>query len=152
MPFSATLVHMQISGKELRLLLEEGLEHIASGGSSGSFPYAYGIRYAVDAREAFGKRINTIEVRADETDAYVPLENNKTYTLVTNSYIAAGKDGYSSMESIHTNRDVTNTYIDVSQALIDFVLKLSNEGSGLDALPPEDHCIQGYIPTQDQHD
>lgn len=32
MPFSATLVYMHISGAELRVLLEEGLEHIASGG------------------------------------------------------------------------------------------------------------------------
>lgn len=74
------------------------------------------------------------------------------YTLVTNSYIAAGKDGYTSMDSIRASREISNTYIDVSQALIDHIQGLSEEGSGLNALPPEDHCIQQYIPTPDQYD
>ncbi|MFO7831535.1 MAG: 5'-nucleotidase C-terminal domain-containing protein [Desulfuromonadaceae bacterium] len=152
MPFSATLVHMQISGAELRFLLEEGLEYIASGGSSGSFLYAYGIRYAVDAREAFGKRFSALEIRQDDAGTYVTLEDNKTYSLVTNSYIAAGKDGYTSMESIRANTEITNTYIDVRQALTDHLQNLSQEGLELSALPPEDHCIQGYIPAPDEHD
>ena len=152
MPFAATLVSMQISGTEIRQALEDGIENIAQGGSSGSFPYAYGIRYAVDATQQHGARITQLEFRSRTAATFVPIQDESLYTLVTNSYVAAGKDGYATMADTCQRRGCTDTFIDVTQALVDYIEALTRAGLEVEALPPEEYCIKHYTPTPDSTD
>lgn len=152
MPFTGTLFTLEISGAEIKQTLEDTLENIASGGSSGSFPYAYAIRYSVDATKAFGERITELEFRPRNTEEFIPLEDDRLYTLVTNSFIAAGKDGYATVAHVMQQRGATDTFIDVNQALIDYIQSLTLADMEVTALPIEDHCIKEYVSTPDPTD
>ena len=55
LPFAETLVLLRMSGEQLQVALEETLTHaIDGGGGTGGYPYASGLRFAVDASAAAG--------------------------------------------------------------------------------------------------
>ena len=64
-------------------------------GGAGSYPFAAGLRYDIDYTQAFGSRISNIQVnpRLENAD-FAPLEEGATYNVVTNSFVAGGRDGY----------------------------------------------------------
>ncbi len=87
LPFSNTLVVMELSGRTLRAVLEHGLSR---GG--GAFLYASGGRYIVDMQQPQGQRISRLEFYKE--NKWVEMEETTTYRVVTNSYLAGGGDGY----------------------------------------------------------
>jgi len=48
---------------------------------------------------------------------------NKKYMLATNSYIAGGKDGYTTLGKITSERGGTNTYLGDDKIFIDYLQK-----------------------------
>jgi hypothetical protein len=77
-------------------------------GGEGSYPFASGLRYAIDYTAMFGSRISNLEVNPRVEGEWAPIDPMLTYTVVTNSYIAIGRDGYFTFIS----DDVASTYID----------------------------------------
>jgi 5'-nucleotidase len=91
LPFQNTLATFQLSGADIRTALENGLGKIEEG--AGRFPQVAGMKYSFDKSKPPGSRVVSVEVK--EGDAFVPLDNAKTYGVVTNNYMRAGGDGYS---------------------------------------------------------
>ncbi|KQV13988.1 multifunctional 2',3'-cyclic-nucleotide 2'-phosphodiesterase/5'-nucleotidase/3'-nucleotidase [Rhizobium sp. Root1203] len=91
LPFQNTLATFQLSGADIRKALENGLGKIEEG--AGRFPQVSGLKYSYDKSKPAGSRLVTVEAR--EGDAFVPLDDAKTYGVVTNNYMRAGGDGYS---------------------------------------------------------
>ncbi len=144
LPFSNTLFEIDMKGSEIKQVLEDAIINFKdNGGSTGSFPYAYGIRYDVDLTQPANSRISNIEVMDRETHAFSPIENDKTYVVVTNNYIAAGRDGYTTFKTVqeHGARAV-DTYYDYAMSFVDMVKALQADGKELTKLPPEEHPIK----------
>ncbi|MBB3395217.1 MULTISPECIES: 5'-nucleotidase C-terminal domain-containing protein [unclassified Rhizobium] len=115
LPFQNTLATFELTGAEIRKALENGLSQIEQG--AGRFPQVSGLKYTFDRTKPAGNRL--VSVEAKEGDAFVPLDDAKTYGVVTNNFMRAGGDGYSIFETAGKNAydfgpdlaDVTAEYI-----------------------------------------
>jgi 5'-nucleotidase len=153
LPFANTLYEIDMYGSEIKQVMEDAIENIAQGGSTGGFPYAYAIKYDVDATQAYGSRISNIEFKARDSDSYVALEDGTLYVVVTNSYTAAGRDGYDTFATVQEERGLgTDTYLDYALSFVSYVESLTANNKQLMKLPAEDHCIKSYIATPDTTD
>ncbi|MBW9116245.1 5'-nucleotidase C-terminal domain-containing protein [Rhizobium cauense] len=99
LPFQNTLATFQLTGADIRKALENGLSKIEEG--AGRFPQVSGLKYSFDKSNPAGSRL--VSVEAKEGDAFVPLDDAKTYGVVTNNFMRAGGDGYSIFETAGKN-------------------------------------------------
>jgi len=90
LPFQNTVATFQLKGSDLLAALENGLSQIEEG--AGRFPQVSGMKYSFDRSKPAGSRIVSVEVK--EGDAFVPLDPEKSYGIVSNNYMRAGGDGY----------------------------------------------------------
>jgi 2',3'-cyclic-nucleotide 2'-phosphodiesterase (5'-nucleotidase family) len=86
LPFGNRLVTIEIIGRELKAAIENGLSQLPN--AAGRFPQVSGLTVEADASRPPGSRITSIKVG----DA--PLDENKTYRVATNDFMARGGDGY----------------------------------------------------------
>jgi 5'-nucleotidase len=89
LPYENPIVKIEVTGATLRAALEHGVSRSAEEKEPGRFPQVSGIRFAFDARRPAGSRIVNVEVGGQ------PLDDKKTYTLATNTFLVEkGGDGY----------------------------------------------------------
>lgn len=146
LPFSNTLVEIEMSGAEIKQVLEEALINFYDNrGSDGSFPYAYGLRYDIEMSRPKNDRVLNLEIKKRKTGKWMPLENSKHYIIVANSYIAYGKDGYATLlEARQKHGKGVDTYLDYAMSFANYVKKLQSEGKKVMLLPAEERCIKSY--------
>lgn len=122
LPFGNMLFRLDITGTEVKGMLEDGLEAtFGAGGSTGPYPYTGGLRYDVNTKAAFGSRVGNVEVRNPATGTWGALDPAKTYKLFVLSFNATGGDGYKTLAAVPAARrldigvldaDVFFSYID----------------------------------------
>jgi len=100
MPFDNTVTTMFLSGREVQELLDYSTERSTERGCESQIQVA-GIRFTMDCAEAKAK---------DILINGVPLEENGTYELATNNYIAHGGSGFEVLER-NTTQVVTGVSI-----------------------------------------
>jgi 5'-nucleotidase len=146
LPFSNTLFEIDMKGSEVKQVLEDAIINFKdNGGSTGSFPYAYGIKYDVDMNKSKNERISNIEVMDRKTKKWGILGMDKTYIVVTNNYIAEGRDGYTTFKTVQKNgAKAIDTYLDYAESFVNYVKGLAKEGKSLTKLPTAEHCIKSY--------
>lgn len=122
LPFSNTLVEVQITGAELKLVLEQALTYaMSASGSSGAYPHGAGIQFDIDMTAADGQRVSELMlVTSNGLQAIVP---EQTYTMVTNSFLATGADGWRLLADIHAAGRINDTYISYAQSFVDWLRK-----------------------------
>jgi 5'-nucleotidase/UDP-sugar diphosphatase len=89
LPFNNRVVAVEISGRDLRRALENGLVQLPASG--GRFPQVSGIMVEADIKRPPGERITSMKVGG------APLDDNRIYKVVTNDFIARGGDGYTTL-------------------------------------------------------
>lgn len=142
LPFSNTIVELEMTGAEIAQVLEDAYAYAtAENGSTGAFPYASGLRWTLDTTAPQGERFINLEVRALNENQWRPLPANETFTVVTNDYIASGKDGYLTFGRIAQTRGYVNTYLDYAQSFVDYVKRQRT----LDRLPAGEYSTQKII-------
>ena len=139
LPFSNTLFEIKMYGKEIKQVLEDAINNIKNGGSTGSFPYAYGLKYDVDMSNTHP--VSNLEIKDRKTGKWIPIDMNKLYTIVTNSYTAGGKDGYVTFKKVQDLRGKgVDTYLDYAMSFVKYVEK----NKKIKKLPKEDHPIKSF--------
>ncbi len=95
LPYYNTLTILELTGEEVISLFEKDIAAITSG--DGAFPQVSGVSFTKDYTNmtCSNIRINGSEVISD-----------KTYTIITNSYIAAGGDGYNTFKNAINKKDL----------------------------------------------
>lgn len=89
LPFADPIVKIEVTGEVLRKALENGVSQSAEASQPGRFPQVSGLRFSFDARRPAGSRVTSVTVGGR------PLDEKKTYTLATSSFVAMqGGDGY----------------------------------------------------------
>jgi len=146
LPFANTLYEIEMKGSEIKQVLEDALSnYLDNGGSTGSFPYAYALRYDIDERKAKNERISGLEIKDRQTGQWSPIDPDRMYVVVTNSYIASGKDGYTTFATVQEERgEGVDTYLDYAMSFIRYVEKLQAEGKKVEKLPLDEHCIKNF--------
>ena len=131
LPFTSNTIYiLKMNGAEIKQVIEDSLNFALDGGSSGAFPYGAGIRFEATREGTLGTRVKKIEVLDAKTNKWVPIDAKKTYTVGTNSYIAAGKDGYTTFGKITSTpgREGTNTHLGVETSFINYVKEKKTVG------------------------
>ena len=101
LPFQNTLSTFQTTGKTVLAALENGVSQVEEG--AGRFPQVAGLKFTWDPTGTPGARVTSVMVK--EGDAFVPLDLEKTYGVVTNNFVRNGGDGYKMFVS-----DAANVY------------------------------------------
>lgn len=101
LPFGNKLFRLDITGTEVKSMLEDGLEAVyGASGTTGPYPYTGGLRFDVNAAAAAGQRVSGVEVYDNATQLWKPLETARTYKLFVLSFNATGGDGYKTLASV----------------------------------------------------
>ena len=141
LPFANTLVEIDMKGHEIKAVLEEALDYaLQPDGSDGAFPYAAGLRWEINSNKVMGKRFQNLEFKGRSDEAWKPLEMDKTYRIVTNNYIAGGKDGYLSFKTVKEDGRYTDTYLDYAKSFVDYV----SERGQIGKLPESEYSTQVF--------
>ncbi len=90
LPFQNTLSTFQVNGAIILEALENGVSQYEEG--AGRFPQVAGMKFTFDVSQEPGSRISDVMVM--EGGAYVPIDPDKTYGVVSNNYVRNGGDGY----------------------------------------------------------
>ncbi|HRQ66681.1 MAG TPA: 5'-nucleotidase C-terminal domain-containing protein [Xanthomonadaceae bacterium] len=121
LPFKNTLTRLHMTGAEIRAVLEDAVDHFLAnvGAHTGSYPYAAGLRWHADlSRDRAAGRLVDVEVWSD--GGWMALPEDGLFAVITNNYIAEGKDGYLAFADIPRERR-EDTGLDYAQALVDYV-------------------------------
>jgi 5'-nucleotidase / UDP-sugar diphosphatase len=145
LPFSNTLVTLDMTGAQIIAVLEDALEYAIVGGSTGAYPYASGLRYDVDASQNKGSRISHVEVNARTAGDWTAIDSSATYTVVTNNYIASGQDGYDTFEEPFDAGLYVDTYTEYAQGFVKYMELLSDNSQSLGKLPEAEYSTRTYI-------
>lgn len=86
LPFGNVTVLLEISGENVRQLVEHGVSKVEEG--AGRFGHYSGLSYEYDVAKTAGERVRNINIKG------APLDPLKTYTVATNDYVAGGGDGF----------------------------------------------------------
>jgi len=146
LPFANTLFEIEMKGSEIKQVLEDALtNYLDNGGSTGSFPYAYALRYDINEANPANSRISNLEIKDRESGVWSAIDPDKMYVIVTNSYIASGKDGYTTFATVQEERgEGVDTYLDYAMSFVRYVEKLQAEGKKVEKLPLDEHCIKNF--------
>ena len=63
-----------------------------------------------------------VEVK-NGSGSWVAIEPATTYVMVTNDFIAEGRDGYTTLGEVTDDGRTTNTFLLYTQSLVDYLLK-----------------------------
>ncbi|MCQ0988012.1 bifunctional metallophosphatase/5'-nucleotidase [Jiella marina] len=91
LPFQNTLSTFKLKGSDIKAALENGVSQVEEG--AGRFPQVAGLKFTWSQSAEPGNRISDVMVAED--GEFVPLEDDKTYLVVSNNYMRGGGDGYS---------------------------------------------------------
>ena len=120
LPYNNVLVELDLTGAEVLAALEDGVaNHLDRGQSNGSHPYAAGLRWDLDMSQPAGRRFSNVQVRDRATGAWAALDRTKTYVMVTNDFVATGRDGYATLGPIYAAGRYVNTYLLYTQTFVD---------------------------------
>lgn len=123
LPFTNVLVELDITGQEVMDALEDAVSnHLDAGQSTGSQPYAAGLRWDLDLSQPKGTRFSNLEVR-NESGTWEALQPAGEYVMVTNDFVAEGRDGYTALAAVTEDGRSTNTFLLYTQSLVDYLLK-----------------------------
>lgn len=121
LPFSNTLATVQISGADVIEALENGVSDIENG--AGRFAQVAGLKYSYTLSEPAGSRVSDVLVKG-EGDSWVPIDEEATYTIVTNNYVRGGGDGYGTFAEGDNPYDFGPP---LEQVVAEYIAKLGGE-------------------------
>jgi 5'-nucleotidase len=144
LPFGNKIVALDIRGSELRNTLEFVINAATANGedlvSTGSFPYVSHLRYTYNGKAEKGARITQLEqlikINLAGEGEWVPIQDEQIYRMATNSYVAAGKDGYAGFlqsRSLPNGGNYFESGLAENEIFIEYVQTLGT----LEALPYE---------------
>jgi len=79
-----------------------------------------------------------MEFKGRNDSSWSALDSSSTYRIVTNNYIASGRDGYLSFKTVKNDGRYTDTYLDYAQSFVDYVLERGSIGK----LPDSEYSTQ----------
>ncbi|MEK8018689.1 MAG: 5'-nucleotidase, partial [Candidatus Parabeggiatoa sp.] len=121
LPFSNTLYVLEMSGAEVKQVLEDALNnYLDKGGSDGSFPYAAAIRYTIEVKRPTNQRVTQLDLR-DEKGEWSPIDPAKMYKVGAISFLASGKDGYTTFGKVLEEGRGIDTYFDYAESFVNYV-------------------------------
>lgn len=108
-PFPNTIVQLEMKGKDLRTIFEHG-----AGLTNGILQVSKNVEMAYDESLPAGRRITELKIKG------VPLDDDKTYKVLTSNFLADGGDGFLAFGK---NSSYKNTGVQILDAMIKYLKK-----------------------------
>ncbi|CAN7715969.1 bifunctional metallophosphatase/5'-nucleotidase [Bosea sp. LjRoot237] len=89
MPFGNATVMVEITGKDVKDAIENGLRDAPQG--AGRFPVVSGLTFEADLKQPQGSRVTSVKVDGKE------IEPAGKYTVASNNFMLSGGDGYTAL-------------------------------------------------------
>lgn len=100
-PFPNELIVVNITGAELKTVLEQAVANWKDNGDSdGSHPYASGLRWSLDLTKDYGARFSNLEVKNHSNGSWSPLDPAVSYKIVITDYLRDGAENYATFRDI----------------------------------------------------
>ncbi|WP_372634408.1 5'-nucleotidase C-terminal domain-containing protein [Cohnella sp.] len=109
LPFGNYIQTKRVKGSDLIAALELGVGSYPE--SLGGFPHVAGMKISFDETKPQGQRVQSVIVNGK------PLDNNATYLLATNDFMAAGGDNY----TMFKDYPIENDYASLEEAVIKYI-------------------------------
>lgn len=112
LPFGNIVVTADITGTELKAMLENGVAAMPE--VAGSFPQVSGICFTYDITAAPGSRVTSVVRQNDDGSCgteQLDLTDATTYSVATNDFMAAGGDGYPVITDKASSRDIMDQVV-----------------------------------------
>lgn len=117
LPFQNKLFTMELQGSVIVAALEHGVNGVEE--AAGRFPQVAGLRFRLDVSvPPNGGRVSDVQVQGAD-GAWVPIDPDAVYSVVTNDFMAGGGDGFAMLRDFGTNR--YDTAIDLADALAEYL-------------------------------
>ena len=143
LPYANTLYVLSLSGEEIVEALELAVSD--PGSIIRSFPYSAGLRFGVDLSAMPGKRIRQVEVNPRLAGGWSPIDLARRYSVVTNSFIANGGDGYAVFARAKAEGRGRDTYAEYAQSFVDFVRSRAASGNPITRPAPEQMSTRSFV-------
>ncbi|MBT1064224.1 5'-nucleotidase C-terminal domain-containing protein [Bowmanella sp. Y26] len=150
LPFSNTVVTLDLTGAEILQVLNEALEYAQGiSASTGAFPYSSHLRYDVVLNAAAQQGIKNLEIKDRTTGQWQPIDLQAIYSVATNSFTALGKDGYLTFGQVREARPDAFEQSDVVYAvpLLEYFKEVLPNQS-LPALDWTQYCLKSVVVTE----
>lgn len=117
LPFGNFTVFVEMSGAELKTMLENGVSSMP--GANGRFPQVSGLCFTYDVAAAVGSRVTGAVRQAVDGSCTGPAIDlvGGTYTVAMNDFMSTGGDGYIKFATSRVNSDGTT----LEETLADYV-------------------------------
>lgn len=131
LPFGNLVTKIEVTGKQIVEALEFGAQSCPT--AAGGFLQVAGLEFEIHTYVEYGKgeRIQNVKVNG------APIDLNKTYTLATNDFMAAGGDGYEMFGSCVK----LGEFGAMDEALINFIVEDLGGGVGQDYAKPQGRIV-----------
>ena len=81
-----------------------------------------------------------MEFKGPEDTVWTILDRTRTYEVITDNYMAGGRDGYVTFKQVADEGRLVDTYLDYAQSFVDYV----QESGSLKKLPISDYSTPRY--------
>ncbi|WP_425348957.1 5'-nucleotidase C-terminal domain-containing protein [Halalkalibacter urbisdiaboli] len=136
LPFANNLVALELTGTELLEALENGVSQVES--AQGRFLQVAGLRFSYDRAQPAFERVYDVEIETET--GYVPLDENATYIVATNEFIADGGDGFESLKRAKDDGRMMELFLPDYDVFTEFLEKLGTVGEAY--AEPEGRIIE----------
>lgn len=128
LPFGNTLVVMDLTGAQLRRLLEQQWQRPSASGAT-ILQVSQGLSYAWDEKRPLGQRLVPGSLKFNGA----PVEDHQTYRVVANNFLAEGGDNFP--EFAKGAKRVDTQIVDLD-ALSDYIAKHPGAGGAAAGMAP----------------
>ena len=111
-PFANTLINMQLTGRQIRSVLEQQWQPEGSSRPFLRLGASKGFRYSYDASAEPGSRVDRVRLHGET------VRMNSSYSVTVNSFLASGGDNFTAFKDGTARRDTGQTDL---QAMVDYL-------------------------------
>lgn len=114
LPFENPIIKIEATGSQIKAALENSVSQVVETSESGRFPQVAGLQFEYDARKPVGLRVVKVTINGQ------PLDEKKTYTMASPTFLIGGGDGYTMFKTSRVLIEPESAAID-SAMLSDFI-------------------------------
>ncbi|MBX0316852.1 bifunctional metallophosphatase/5'-nucleotidase [Planococcus glaciei] len=143
LPFGNSLAIMNLTGAELKAALEHSVSEYPN--ELGAFLHVAGMKFTFDPAKPAGSRVTSVSVK--EGDSFTALNLAKNYKVATNTFIAAGGDGFTSFGTAYKDGRVSEPGFTDFDMFVDYITSLNEVNPKVEgrivAGPAEEPAVPG---------
>jgi len=146
LPHHDTLWEIQMTGEEIKAVIEDALDNALKTNTMRSFPYAYGLRYGINMTKPYGQRVEALEITDKATGKWTQPDGSKIYLIATTSFPGRGREGYVTFRTAQEKHGFAQeTYINYRDVFKAYLQNLYNSGKKLENLPEDMIPVKYYL-------